>query len=257
MYTSEELEHVLLLWNSADIGWQRDDKRPARERVFAAYQPEIIHLIKGGRWLLVTSDRTGSVTYYDLDARTIVGVPLIPDQIPDCGSENADIAIDLHDELPMLSFTIALSLADRSEAVQSFERYSYETVQIWKVSLVLNESNKGVGLEARQLACFPHRPMINTVMTISLLGSKIAFRAYPHRARSSHIYVVDWIHANQNPTMYAWRMFIPFKDAEVSELSYSIYFNFSFQLSSRACNFSPTVDFSFCTIRLSLCLTIQ
>ncbi len=89
MYTSGELEHALLLWNSADVGWQRDDKRPARERVFAANQPEIIHLIKGGRWLLGTSDRTGSVTYYDLDAQNIVGVPLIPDQIPDCGSQNA------------------------------------------------------------------------------------------------------------------------------------------------------------------------
>ena len=259
MYTSEELEHVLLLWNSADIGWQRDDKRPARERIFAAYQPEIMHLIKGGRWLLVTSDRTGSVTYYDLDARTILGVPLIPGQIPDCGSENADIAIDFHDESPMLSFTIALSLADRSEAVQSFERYSYETVQIWKVSLVLNESNKGVGLEARQLACFPHRPMINTVMTISLLGSTIAFRAYPYpiRNRSAYIYVVDWIHASQNPAMYAWRMLNPLVGSEVSEMSRSTYF-FSSQLSRHARNFSLTVDFSFLIrMLLSLCLTTQ
>ena len=256
MYTSEELEHVLLLWNSADIGWQRDDKRPARERIFAACQPEIMHLIKGGRWLLLTSDRTGSVTYYDLDAQTIVGVPLIPDQIPYCGSKNAHIAIDFHDESPMLSFTIALSLADRSEAVQSFERYSYETVQIWQVSLVLNESNKGVGLEARQLACFPHRPIINTVMAISLLGSKIAFRAYPHRPRSAYIYVVDWIHANQNPTMYAWQMLNPLMGADVSELFLCRSF-FSHFISSRGYNSSLTAGFSFCVIRLSLYLTTQ
>ncbi len=193
-----------------DIGWQRDDKRPARERVFAANQRhcQILHLVKGGRWLLATSHQTGSVTYYDLDAETIVGIPLIPDQIPSCGSRNAHIAIDFHDETPMLSFTIALSLADRSEAIQSLGRHSYETVQIWKVSLVLNKSNQGVGLEAKQLACFPHRPVINTVMAISLLGSAIAFCAYPYPIgnRSAYIYVVDWIHANRNPTMYAWRL---------------------------------------------------
>ena len=222
MYTSEELEHVLLLWNSADAGWQCDDKRPARERVFAANQPKIMHLVKGGRWLLVTSHQTGSVTYYDLDAETIVGTPLIPDQIPYCGSKNVHIAIDFQDESPMLSFTIALSLADRSEAIQSLERHSYETVQIWKVSLVLNESNKGVGLEAKQVACFPHRPVINTVMAISLLGSTIAFRAYPYpiRNRSAYIYVVDWIHANQNPAMYAWRMLNPLVGSEVSDMSH-------------------------------------
>lgn len=80
MYTSEELERLLLVWNSADIGWARDDGRAARERSILVEPAEYVHLIQGGRWLLVTTD-TGHVTYYDLDAEVIEGVSLIPQQI--------------------------------------------------------------------------------------------------------------------------------------------------------------------------------
>lgn len=225
MHTSEELERLLLLWNSADAGWKRSDGHPARERVFAAYSPEIVHLVKGGRWLLITSVQTGAVTCYDLDAEIIVGVPLIPDQIAPYGELNVMISIDFHNQSPLLSFTIALSLSDRSQNPDSFERYPYETIQIWEVRLLLNESQKGVGLKARQLASFPHRPAINAVMALSLLGSTIAFRAYPPDENTAYIYVVDWVHANQNPTMYAWRMLDMLMGSEVSKLSPGIFFS--------------------------------
>ncbi|KJA23527.1 hypothetical protein HYPSUDRAFT_580037 [Hypholoma sublateritium FD-334 SS-4] len=209
MYTSDELEHLFLLWSSADVGWRRSDARPARARVSATRLPEKVHLVPGGRWLLVTSVQTGAVTYYDLDAETISGVLLIPDQIVRGGWFNLQVAIDFHDESPVLSFTIALSLSDRSQDPNTFEWYDREIIQIWTVGVLLNESQKAVGLEARQLAYFPHRPMITTVLAISLLGSTIAFRAFPPGSSTAYTYVVDWVHANQNPTMYAWRMLNP------------------------------------------------
>ena len=76
MHTSEELERLLLIWNSADIGWARDDGRAAREHSIAVEPAEYVHLIQGGRWLLVTT-ATGQVIYYDLDAEIIMGTELI------------------------------------------------------------------------------------------------------------------------------------------------------------------------------------
>ena len=80
MHTSEELERLLLVWISADIGWTRDDGRAARERSILVEPVQFVHLIRGGRWLLVTTD-VDQVTYYDFDAETIEGVPLIPQQM--------------------------------------------------------------------------------------------------------------------------------------------------------------------------------
>ena len=66
-------------------------------------------LIDGGRWLL-TASGTGSVSYYDLDARHPVKMLLIPDQmeyLPDF-HHAARMALDICNESTLLSFNLVL-----------------------------------------------------------------------------------------------------------------------------------------------------
>ena len=78
MYTSDELEHIFMVWESAKRGWGRYDEKIACSRRFSVQTDEYssAHLIPGGRWMLVTT-RAGAVTYYDLDAEIIMGTELI------------------------------------------------------------------------------------------------------------------------------------------------------------------------------------
>ncbi len=199
MQTSEELERLLLIWNSADIGWARDDGRAARERSITVEPAEHVHLIQGGRWLLVTT-ATGQVIYYDLDAEVIEGVPLIPQQIPKPISLNEvmmDIDIDLSS--PTLSFRIALSI---------FDRFDHKaTIQIWAVTLLLNGS-QAVGLSATRLALLHHRPKIVSVMALSLSGPTVAFTA--QRTEPGLLtFVINWDQVNGDSTNYLWRVLDP------------------------------------------------
>ena len=198
MYTSEELERLLLVWNSANIGWARDDGRAARERSISVEPIRIIHLIQGGRWLLVTT-KVGQVTYYDLDAETIEGVPLIPEQLHQPSSlVQVMMDIDIDSSSPTLSFRIALSIFDR------FEPSEKATIQIWAVTLMLNGSH-AVGLSATRLSLLHHRHMIVSVMTFSLLGPTIAFTAQ-RAERGLHTFVINWDQGDTDSTNYLWRV---------------------------------------------------
>ena len=68
-----------------------------------------MHLVEGGRWLLVMS-KTGFVTYVDLDSPTITEAILISDQI-DAPSPVVEmqIVIDMDRSSSFLAFNIAFS----------------------------------------------------------------------------------------------------------------------------------------------------
>ena len=206
MHTSEELERLLLVWISADIGWTRDDGRAARERSILVEPAQFVHLIRGGRWLLVTTD-VGQVIYYDLDAETIEGVPLIPQQMHkpyDLNQVMMDIDID--SSAPTLSFRIALSIFDRSESGLYLPGRK-STIQIWSVTLLL-DGLRAIGLSARRLALLHHRPTILSVRSLSLLGPNIAFTGLRNE-RGIYTYVVKWDQVDENSTDYSWRVLNP------------------------------------------------
>lgn len=116
------------------------------------------------------------------------------------------MSVDIHRESAMLSFTIALSLSDRTK-YPGTERCRYEIVQIWRVALVLNESQDVIGLSAEQIACFPHKFVVSTTIALSLLGSTIAFNALmPDDGIPPCTLVVDWVYANANPSTYSWKV---------------------------------------------------
>ncbi|PPQ85646.1 hypothetical protein CVT25_012768 [Psilocybe cyanescens] len=218
-YSSQELEHLLFLWKSADRGLEASTLYPSRERTFVGVKTgygmrtgngpygasdKLIHLIKGGRWLLVV-EQTGAVSCYDLDAETISGVRLIPDQMEFTNSSRVLMTLDYATHSPILEFTIALSLQDAAlwEEPSTSIRYR-RTVQIWRVGVALDDIRHAVGLTATFLASFPHRPEILGVMSLSLLGPMIAFTSITYEKK--YAFVVDWTQANGNSLEYPWRV---------------------------------------------------
>ncbi|PPQ84033.1 hypothetical protein CVT25_000579 [Psilocybe cyanescens] len=218
-YSSQELEHLLLLWKSADRGLEASTLQPSRERTFVGVKTgygtrtgngpygasdKLIHLIKGGRWLLVV-EQTGAVSCYDLDAETISGVRLIPDQMEFGNNSRVLMTLDYATHSPVLEFAIALSLQDGAPWEESLTSIRYRrTVQIWRVDVALDDTRHAVGLTATFLASFPHRPEILGVMSLSLLGPMIAFTSITDE--ETYAFVVDWTQANGNSLEYPWRV---------------------------------------------------
>ncbi|KAF9559232.1 hypothetical protein CPC08DRAFT_528387 [Agrocybe pediades] len=80
LYSSKEVEHIVLVWESTRIGWRTADGTPSRQRTIHLDQSsshdsrpqgsrfyEAVYLVPGGRWLLVLYAR-GGIAYYDLDS---------------------------------------------------------------------------------------------------------------------------------------------------------------------------------------------
>uniref|UniRef100_A0A8H7Y2R6 F-box domain-containing protein n=1 Tax=Psilocybe cubensis TaxID=181762 RepID=A0A8H7Y2R6_PSICU len=189
MYSSQELENIFLRWKSADRAFESSTLEPARERRFTAVDARWTHLVKGGRWFLMIS-QTASMTYFDLDSEIITGIKLIPDQISNTTKISTSIEHDT--QSPFLRLTVALSFP----SWQLSDRY---LIQVWRVAAVLDDKNYVVGLKATQIAWFGHDLAITRIISLSLLGTDLAFIGYSTSHRL-HVYVVNWQEFSKNPT---------------------------------------------------------
>ncbi len=177
--------------------------------------------MQGGRWLLVKT-KVGQVTYYDLDAETIEGVTLIPQQLHKPSSLiQIMMDIDIDSSSPTLSFRIALSIFNL------FEPGEKATIQIWAVTLLLNGSH-AVGLSAARLALHHHRPMIVSVMAFLLLGPTTAFTAQCAE-RGFHTFVINWDEGDTDSPNYLWRV-LDLGMIKVSDEKIACIYDFSHQL---------------------------
>ena len=171
--------------------------------------PACMHLVQGGRWLLATSD-TGSVTYFDLDASDpFPQNALIPDQFPSFKGMWTHMAVDVDRNTGLLAFNLALSFCTSLDALTHPAQHS---IQIWKVMLLRDDRQRGIGLTAECLASFSQEPFIGHVYSLSLRGLHLALAVFcdelefPGRA-----FVVDWLQANGNLTDYRRRLVNPFE----------------------------------------------
>jgi hypothetical protein len=170
---------------------------------------ECTHLVEGGRWLLVASPGTGSVTYFDLDASPITESVLIPDQHPSLDIMMwTHMAVDVDRDSAFLAFNLALSFCTPDTVTYPTQH----CVQIWKVVLIRDVQQRGIGLAAERLASFPQEPLIGCVESLSLSGPYIALSVfcreseYPGRA-----FVIDWLQANGDTTNYRRRLVNPYE----------------------------------------------
>lgn len=214
LYTSEELEFLLLRLEGAEFGRRTDDKYLSRVREVATTKTRIAEctrLVEGGRWLLGAS-ATGSVTYFDLDASPITESVLIPDQHPSLKIMMwTHMSVDVDRDSAFLAFNLAMSFCTPDIVTHPTQH----CIQIWKVVLLRDAQQRGIGLAAERLASFPQEPLIGSVHSLSLCGPHIALSVfcreskYPKRA-----FVIDWLQANGDTTDYRRRLVNPCKNWE-------------------------------------------
>jgi hypothetical protein len=135
-----------------------------------------MHLVQGGRWLLAISD-TGSVSYFDLDTfDPITQSVLTPDQFPNLTGIWTHMAIDVDRDSAFLAFNLALSfcISDRNTLTHPTQH----SIQIWKVMLLRDDRQRGIGLAAERLASFPQEPLISRVYSLSLRGPHLALAVF-------------------------------------------------------------------------------
>ncbi|KJA23548.1 hypothetical protein HYPSUDRAFT_201276 [Hypholoma sublateritium FD-334 SS-4] len=204
-YISGELEHLLLVWRSAELGWMAKGGKPVRERSIMVEPAEYVHLIQGGRWLLVTTN-TCEVTYYDLNTENIEGVVLIPQQIHKPLLIDKKMTIDVDLSAPTLSFRVAFSIIDNS-VMENDPAGRKATIQIWGITLLFNGVH-AIGLSARRLALLHHQSEISTVLALSLLGPTVAFNALFFDG-GLYTIVFEWEKAEDTSATCPWRVLKP------------------------------------------------
>lgn len=212
MHTASELKHLLLLWKSVEAAWEKDDHHSPRVRTFKAIGntrgKRIVHLVEGGRWLLIMETGTAAVTYYDLDADTISGTLLIPAQMKSAKSTTErvimSVDVDANSESPTWAFRIALSIHNGTLLSGPPSRVQ-RVVRIWDVNLILDASQRIAGLCTSPVASFPHSSALAEAGDLSLLGNNIAFRGRYHRDDRQHLFVIDWTKTTDSCT-YPWRV---------------------------------------------------
>ena len=83
-------------------------------------------------------------------------------------------------------------------------------VQVWKVSLALNDQQQGVRLVAEQLASFPLEPTVSAIFCQSILGDHLAFTLLSDQHEESTLtFVIEWKQADGDLTNYPRRLLNP------------------------------------------------
>ncbi|TFK73771.1 hypothetical protein BDN72DRAFT_956325 [Pluteus cervinus] len=180
-YNADELEHLILRWKSAEIGWTKDDGSPARERKLDMVDVCSCHLVKGGRWLLV-STWSGSIVYYDLDEEK----PTQRELITVAGRTGSVMSVDIDQSSPTLTFNLALGTAEYPP-----DRPKEYIVEVWRVHLGDSAESRFSTLSAELLASFHPEPQ-NKVKKLSILGDFVAFCVDLRPSSSFYTIIVNW-----------------------------------------------------------------
>ena len=188
IYSSKEIERIVLACESTKIAWRTDDGVPRRQRELEINgDVKCAHLLPGGRWLIsVFSD--GRTAYYDLDSTDgLREKELIPAQLPPSTFNIFKISVDVGDTLPMTSFNLAMYVHERLDY-----HATYNGLKFWKVELVL-EGPDVIGLKATYLtSLLIDTEAISLLTSISLLGREVAFSAKGYYRKPNGTFVVEW-----------------------------------------------------------------
>ncbi|TFK64613.1 hypothetical protein BDN72DRAFT_260594 [Pluteus cervinus] len=193
-YTSEELERLLLRRKSAEARYEAAAKDVVLPQWILPVDIDIsldcAWLIPGGRWFLISTSR-GSVNYYDLHSEDHLGRELIPERYDE---RRSSICIDVDSNSPILTFNLALANSD----YMTGDRQA--TLEIWQVSLVVDEEGKGVALKAQSLADFLQEPM-GPITSMALVGTHFAYSVHFDPHERTYIFIVNWktIHESNYP----------------------------------------------------------
>ena len=204
MCSSEEIEHAVLRFESTlfNVVMTRQNPEPMRH----AYAPHVHSrvLIRGGRWLLYTTENE-QVTYIDFEANPseVKEEVLIPNQRQSSYIGPPVIeSVDMDEDSTILSFNLALKLISERFSDSRDEGY---VIQIWKVDLVIKD-NRGIGLQAK---CIKSINFTSQIHSISLLGPHIAMVQSPARYNEVHMVIIDWRKVEEGLPHYPRRVIEP------------------------------------------------
>ncbi|KIM44241.1 hypothetical protein M413DRAFT_377623 [Hebeloma cylindrosporum] len=207
LHTSRELEFHFLRLKSVSIGWETDDLSPSRRReLVTTSNPSCMYMVEGGRWFLVASDM-GSISYFDLEASDPTEIPLVPKQFQDKTTGFVTMAVDVDHDSSFLAFNLVVSYCLMARPVRDSKQHR---IQIWRVTLTLDEQQRGIGLSAKHLASFPQELPIRRVWALSLRGPHLALSVVcPGYDESQRTFVIDWKQADGESTNYSRRLLHP------------------------------------------------
>ncbi|KAF4621119.1 hypothetical protein D9613_000046 [Agrocybe pediades] len=233
LYSSKELEHLVLVWESTRIGWRTADDTPSRQRTIHLDQSssydscpqgsrfyEAVYLVPGGRWLLVLYIG-GGIAYYDLDSTQYEDKRIL---VPDCTRHtvaNGDVvfAVDIPDRLPMRCFKLAQYIRGYCDT----DGTQYPCIKIWSIEFVV-EGQVVTGMRADCLRTL-FVNSANCRMSVSLRGEYLAFVVrgpYPtpfYVAGKPYVFVVDWICVEDRSWDYPRRILYTDEPKEIHLLS--------------------------------------
>ena len=188
LYSSKEIERIVLACESTKTAWRMDDGVPRRQRELEiSGDVKCADVIPGGRWLIsVFSD--GRTVYYDLESTDgLREKELIPAQLPPSIFNIFKISVDVGDTLPMTSFNLAMYVHERLDY-----HATYNGLKFWKVELVF-EGRDVIGLKATYLtSLLMDTDSISLLTSISLLGREVAFSAKGSHRKPNGTFVVEW-----------------------------------------------------------------
>ena len=161
-----------------------------------------MHLVEGGRWLLVASD-TGSISYFDLEASDPTETTLTPEQFQGKSHAQVTMAIDVDRDSSFLAFNLVVSYCLIDPDPKEHK------IQIWRVSLTLDDQQRSVGLSAEHLASFPQELSIIKVWALSLRGPHLALSVSCGYGRPQRTFVINWKQADGDTTQYSRRLLHP------------------------------------------------
>jgi hypothetical protein len=180
-----------------------------------------VHLVEGGRWLLVGTD-SGSVICYDLNSSTIESSILIPTPFDaeTAFDEDEDteilLSVDMDLEAEYLKFNLGIITRRMPDIDSDSSRppHYFRWIQVWRVTSDVDMNGEVEGLRAERLACFPeaHR---NRCDTIRLQGQYVAYSLRTDYEFSDIrdgpcIIIVDWTLSTLASLVYPrkviWRM---------------------------------------------------
>ena len=224
LYTDRELEHVVLRWQKSRHCWALSQyKNMPIERRFVTPEKarNCVHLVEGGRWLLVGT-KSGSVLYYDLNASSIEPSILIPTPFDEETAFDEDeeteilLSVDMDLEAEYLKFNLGIMTRrmPHTDPDPSQPPRYFRWIQVWRVDSDVDRNGNVKGLLAERLACFPEEH-VNRCDSIRLRGQHVAYSIVTKYEFSDMrdgpcIIIVDWTLRSSfsldYPRRVVWRM---------------------------------------------------
>ncbi|KAF5325357.1 hypothetical protein D9619_009619 [Psilocybe cf. subviscida] len=211
MYSSGEIERILLRWKTSRSAWRRGEVQ-RRNIIRRPIAHAMAHLLKGGRWLLrLLVD--GSLVCHDLDhpqdEAINIAAPVFSSLALSDNTAVAVMSVQELDDSPVLAARVAVLYSVAKKHAPTWSQDMHR-VDIWSLTVALDDSTQPKGnLAAKRITSFPlpSEFQIAGKRSVTLLDNEIAtnfsYALAPHGP--VFLTVIDWTKPDGRSTSYPRR----------------------------------------------------